>query len=107
MQKFFAATAATLVCGLAFASGPQYFRGEAKLAAAVAAAKDVTVDGVNWHCEGDTCVGEAKNRSTLDSQMKECRKVAAELGTLASYRSRGRDMSSGSVEQCNKAAKAS
>lgn len=106
MQKFFAATAATLVCGLALAAGPQSFRGEAKLAAAVAAAKDVTIDGVAWHCEGDTCVGEAKNRATLDSQMKECRKVAAELGALSGYRSRGRDMSSSSVEQCNKAAKA-
>jgi hypothetical protein len=106
MRKFLAATAATFVCGLAFASGPQYFHGEAKLASAVSAAKDVSIDGVDWHCEGDKCVGEAKSRSTLDSQMKECRKVAAELGALSGYKSRGRDMSTGSVEQCNKAAKA-
>jgi hypothetical protein len=108
MRKLCVTAAAALALSFgfatAFASGPQAFRGEVKLASAVSAAKEVDVDGVNWKCEGDTCVGEAKNHSTLDSQMKECRKVATALGTLAAYHSRGRDLSAGSVEQCNKAA---
>jgi hypothetical protein len=80
------------------------FTGEAKLAKPVAAPSEVQVDGVTWRCEGDKCQGRADRRSTLDSQIKECRKVAAALGELTAYTSRGREMTKGSVETCNRLA---
>ena len=76
----------------------------ATLATAVQSATDKDVDGVTWHCEGDKCVGKAERRSSLDSYMKECRKVAGALGKLTRFYSRGREMSSQDLENCNRAA---
>lgn len=86
----------------AAASGP--FQAEATLATAVPSATDKDVDGVSWHCEGDKCVGKAERRNSLDSYMKECRKVAAALGKLTRYSSRGREMSASDLANCNRAA---
>ena len=83
-------------------SGP--YHAEATLAAAVQSAGDKDVDGVNWHCEGDKCVGKAERRASLDSYMKECRKVAAALGKLTRFYSRGREMSARDLDNCNRAA---
>ena len=71
---------------------------------ALAAPAEVQIDGVTWKCDGDKCVGRAERRSTLDSQIKECRKVAEALGELKEYSSRGRPMTSNSVETCNRLA---
>ena len=71
-------------------------------AEATLATKDV--DGVTWHCEGDKCVGKAERRNSLDSYMKECRKVAASLGKLTRFYSRGREMNRSDLENCNRAA---
>ena len=49
-------------------------------------------------------VGKAERRNSLDSQMKECRKVAAALGKLTRFSSRGREMSARDLENCNRAA---
>jgi hypothetical protein len=80
------------------------YQAEATLAAAVASATDKDVDGVNWHCEGDKCVGKAERRASLDSYMKECRKVATALGKLTRFYSRGREMSQRDLDNCNRAA---
>ena len=85
----------------ASAAGPYY--AEATLAAA-ASATDKDVDGVKWTCEGDKCVGKAERRASLDSYMKECRKVAAGLGKLTRFFSRGREMSQRDLDNCNRAA---
>jgi hypothetical protein len=85
------------------ASGGPY-QAEATLASAVQSATDKDVDGVTWHCEGDKCVGKAARRNSLDSYMKECRKVAAALGKLTRYSSRGREMSAPDLANCNRAA---
>ncbi|HET9445114.1 MAG TPA: hypothetical protein VFO35_02590 [Steroidobacteraceae bacterium] len=85
----------------ASSAGPYY--AEASLATAAPAA-DKEVDGVKWTCEGDKCVGKAERRSSLDSYMKECRKVAANLGKLTRFFSRGREMSARDLENCNRAA---
>jgi hypothetical protein len=87
----------------AAAAGNRPFRGEAVLAAAVAAPVEKVVEGVTWRCEADKCLGAADHWSTLDSHMKECRKVASVLGELASYRSRGRSLSAKQVGHCNRA----
>jgi hypothetical protein len=86
----------------AAAAGP--YQAEATLATAVQSATDKDVDGVTWHCEGDKCVGKAERRRSLDSYMKECRKVAGALGKLTRFYSRGREMSSQDLENCNRAA---
>ena len=86
----------------ASSAGPYY--AEASLATAAPSATDKDVDGVKWTCEGDKCVGKADRRSSLDSYMKECRKVAAGLGKLTRFYSRGREMSARDLDNCNRAA---
>jgi len=90
------------------ASGPAVaadsFSGSATLATPVASATETQVDGVTWRCESDKCEGFAERRASLDSHMKECRKVAQALGELTAYKSRGREMSASSVKSCNRAA---
>ena len=103
MQSFriFAiAAAAVFVSGSAFAA-PVSFRGEATLAKPVSAPVDATVSGVAWHCEADKCVGQADRYVSLDSSVKECRKVADALGPLATYASRGHALTQGSLTACN------
>jgi hypothetical protein len=106
MKKRVLMSVATMVMCASAASlaGAPPFSGEATLAKAVAAPSEHVVDGVTWKCEGDKCQGRAERRSTLDSQIKECRKVAAVLGELTAYTSRGREMTKGSVETCNRLA---
>ena len=94
---------ASAIIPTAGAAGVPY-QAEATLATAVQSAADKDVDGVTWHCEGDKCVGKAERRSSLDSYMKECRKVAASLGKLTRFYSRGREMNRSDLENCNRAA---
>lgn len=77
------------------------FRAEATLASA-ATKKEATISGAKWTCENDRCTGVG-DRRTLDSFLKECRKVAKEFGELTSYASRGRTMSKSQLASCNKA----
>ena len=86
----------------ASAAGP--YQAEATLVTAVQSAADKDVGGVNWRCEGLKCVGKAERHSSLDSYMKECRKVAAALGKLTRFYSRGREMSERDLNNCNRAA---
>jgi len=106
MNKFLlGAVAVAAMCASAVSmAGAPPFSGEATLAKAVPAASEVQVDGVTWKCEANKCVGRADRRSTLDSQIKECRKVAEALGELTGYTSRGREMTKGSIETCNRLA---
>lgn len=94
---------ASAIIPTAGAAGAAY-QAEATLATAVQSAADKDVDGVTWHCEGDKCVGKAERRNSLDSYMKECRKVVGALGKLTRFYSRGREMSPGDLENCNRAA---
>ncbi len=95
------AAASLLVAGPAFAAG---FSASAKLAVPVSTPTATVVDGVEWTCEGDTCKGTAERRASLDSIIKECRKVSAALGPLAGYNSRGRALSERNVVICNRLA---
>ena len=95
--------ASAIVPTASAAAGAPY-QAEATLATAVQSAADKDVDGVTWHCEGDKCTGKAERRSSLDSYMKECRKVAAALGKLTRFYSRGREMNRSELENCNRAA---
>jgi hypothetical protein len=94
--------ASAVVATASAAAGP--YQAEVTLATAVQSATDKDVDGVAWRCEADKCVGKAERRNSLDSYMKECRKVAAALGKLTRFYSRGREMDASDLETCNRAA---
>lgn len=96
-----AAVLAILAPACAFAEG---FQGTAKLATPAASPSSVVVSGVEWRCDGDTCVGSAARTSAVDGFMRECRKVSEALGPLAGYSSHGRTMSHGNLRACNKLA---
>ena len=76
---------------LVSAAAPAYLA-QATLVTPVASPSETEVAGVKWRCEGDQCEGRGERRS-MDSYMKECRKVAEALGELSSYTSRGRTFS--------------
>jgi hypothetical protein len=99
---------AVAICTLAMsnlvsASAPAYVA-QAKLVTPVAAPSETEIAGVTWRCDGDQCEGKGTRHGSMDSYMKECRKVAETLGELSSYTSRGRTMSKRDVESCNKLA---
>jgi hypothetical protein len=95
--------AASGLAPAAAAAGDGPYRAEATLATAASSAADKDVDGVNWHCQGEKCVGKAERHSSLDSYMKECRKVAGTLGKLTRFYSRGREMTGRDLDNCNRA----
>jgi hypothetical protein len=95
---------ASAIVPAAAAAGSGSYRAEATLATPVASATEKDVGGVTWRCEGDKCIGKAERYSSLDSYMKECRKVSAGLGKLTRFYSRGREMTGGDLKNCNNAA---
>lgn len=80
------------------------FVGSARLATPAAAPVAQTISGVDWRCEGDQCQGAAARRANLDGVVRECKKVVAVIGPVASYRSGGRELTVGQLRACNKAA---
>jgi hypothetical protein len=96
-----ALAAAGALAASAAAAAPAGYYGEATLAAAASAPKEAVVNGVAWKCEADKCVGQAARYTSLDSPIRECRKVAAELGPVTSYAAQGRVLSAGAVKVCN------
>ncbi|HET6971167.1 MAG TPA: hypothetical protein VFH92_08580 [Phenylobacterium sp.] len=94
------AAGAVLAAGGAVAQTDS-FRGEAKLVAPAPAAVSQTIAGADWRCDGDACVGVAAHKANLDSLVRECKKVTAVLGPVASYRSNGREADAGQLRACN------
>lgn len=97
------AAGAALVSGAAYAQTSGY-RGEARLTAPASAPREAVIAGVAWRCDGDHCQGAADRRANLDGLVRECKKVVAVVGPVASYRSGARELSDGQVRACNKAA---
>jgi hypothetical protein len=97
------AAVAVFASGTAFAQTAGY-RGEARLAAANSAPREEVIAGVAWRCDGDQCQGVADRKGNLDGLVRECKKVVAVVGPVASYKSGGRELSDGQVRACNKAA---
>ena len=86
------------------ASAEGGYTGQATLANAVAAPLESVVAGVTWRCEADKCTGSAARRSTLNSFIKDCRKVAEAVGPLLAYTSGGRAATKGEIGTCNRLA---
>jgi hypothetical protein len=108
MQKFRISgaffTAALLAAGASWAEAPGQFRGAVKLADPSAAPAEARIVGVDWRCAADGCVGEASRYTTIDSVARECRQVAAVLGSVTAYASRGVRLSRSDLAACNRAA---
>lgn len=102
------AAMAVLVSGSAFVQTASAqtagYRGEARLVAANSAPREEIIAGVAWRCDGAECQGSADRKGNLDGLVRECKKVVAVVGPVASYKSGGRELSDGQVRACNKAA---
>ena len=109
MQSFRMACAivagATFVAGAALAQAPAV-NSKATLSTPVSAPRSETISGVAWRCEGDACVGAAPRRTNLDGVVRECRKVVAVIGPVASYRTATRQLDDGELKACNRDAPA-
>jgi hypothetical protein len=82
------------------------YQAAASLERALPGTTDTEIDGVNWHCTGDKCVGKlVDRRAVTGSRMEECRKVAALLGRLSSFASRGRELNKRDLDTCNRSAR--
>lgn len=101
-----AIAAAAFVSGAAYAqpSGTAELDGQATLAEPAAAAREAVVGGVAWRCEGAECAGRGTPRAANAGLVAECKKVAAVIGPVASYRSRGHELTSGQIRACNRGA---
>jgi hypothetical protein len=77
----------------------------ASLERALPAATDTEIDGVNWRCTGDKCVGTPVGRGASGTRMDECRNLAAALGRLSSFVSRGKELSKRDLDACNRVAR--
>jgi len=97
---------AVVVSGTAHAQPPGVgaFNGQAVLKAPAQAPQEATIAGVAWRCEGEQCFGQASRRSGVDGLVKECKRVAAVVGPVASYKSRGRELTAGQIRACNRGA---
>ena len=109
MQSFRMACAivagATFVAGAALAQAPAV-NSKATLSAPVSAPRSETISGVAWHCDGDACVGQASHKPNLDNPVRECKKVVAVVGPVASYRTATRQLDDGELKACNRGAPA-
>ena len=90
--------------GLAQARAADY-QAEALLTRALPASTDTEIDGVNWRCTGDKCVGTTVGRKSPGSRMEECKKLAAALGKLSSFSSRGKELTKRDLDNCNRGAR--
>jgi hypothetical protein len=86
--------------------GAADYQAAASLERALPGGTDTEIDGVNWHCTGVKCVGTmVGRRSVTGSRIEECRKVAAAIGRLASFSSRGKDLTKRDLDNCNRSAR--
>jgi len=97
------AAGAVLVSGAAYAQTAPY-KGEARLVSGASAPREATIAGAAWRCDGDACVGAAARKGNLDGVVRECKKVVAVIGPVASYKTGGRQLSSGELKACNRGA---
>lgn len=81
------------------------YQAEASLERAVPATTDTEIEGVNWRCTADKCVGTPVGRRSAGSRVDECKRLAAAVGKLASFSSRGKELSKRDLDACNRVAR--
>jgi hypothetical protein len=93
------------VLGLTQTRAADDYQAAASLERALPASTDTEIDGINWRCTGDKCIGTPVGRRPSGSRMDECRKVAAALGRLSSFATRGKELSKRDLDNCNRGAR--
>ena len=81
------------------------YQAEASLERAVPASTDTEIDGVDWRCTGDKCVGTLMGRRPSGSRVDQCKKLAAAVGKLSSFSSGGKELSKRDLDNCNRVAR--
>ena len=81
---------------IAAAPGPN---AEARLKAPVTAPVSRVLDGRIWRCENDVCLAGKSTKS--QPPVRECARVARELGALVSYRTGATVLSEDQLAACN------
>jgi hypothetical protein len=59
-------------------------------------------DGAAWRCNGDICAAPQVKSLPIG---RACRKIAAELGAVATFNYRGEELDAAGITDCNTAAK--
>jgi len=81
------------------------YQAEASLERAVPASTDTEIDGVDWRCTGDKCVGTQMSRRPAGSRVDQCKKLAAAVGKLSSFSIGGKELSKRDLDNCNRVAR--
>ena len=93
-----AAATAIAFAGTAFA-GTAF---TATLETPVSKAEKIVAAKALWNCADDTCVAELKRKTV---RVSTCKKVAKEVGKLASFSNGEETLSAEDLERCNAVAK--
>lgn len=100
MKSLLLAASLVLAAGSAFAvEAPR--TAEAVLVSAPAQASSRVIDGRLWRCFGTGCRAQAASAPVSQSAARECRRVAAQLGELAAYRSGKHAFTPAELASCN------
>jgi hypothetical protein len=81
------------------------YQAEALLERALPATTDTQIDGLDWRCTGDKCLGTPVGRKLPGSRMDACKKLAAALGKVSSFASSGKELSKRDLDNCNRGAR--
>ena len=77
---------------------------DAVLVAASAPSMQTIIDGRLWRCFGTGCRAAATATAASQPAGRECRRVAAQLGELAHYRTGKRVLTAAELANCNTSA---
>ncbi|PTS81855.1 MULTISPECIES: CC_3452 family protein [unclassified Caulobacter] len=92
----------TLLAASALATGALAAEGAVLKLKAPAKVPSLIQDGAAWRCNGDVCAAPQVKALPIG---RACRKIAAELGAVASFNYRGETLDEAGVADCNTAAK--
>ncbi|WP_165186607.1 CC_3452 family protein [Caulobacter soli] len=91
-----------LVAASALSTGAFAAEGAVLKLKAPAKAPTLIQDGAMWRCNGDICAAPQVKSLPVG---RACRKVAAELGAIATFNYRGEELDAAGIADCNTAAK--
>ena len=93
---------AALVAASAMSSAALAAEGAVLKLQAPSKAPTLILDGAAWRCTGEVCAAPQVTALPIG---RACRKVAAELGAVASFNYRGAELDAAGIADCNTAAK--
>jgi len=92
----------TLVAASALSTAAFAAEGAVLKLKATAKVPSLIQDGAAWRCNGEVCAAPQVKALPIG---RACRKVAAELGAVASFNYRGEELDAAGIADCNTAAK--